>query len=77
MKITENSYQFAKKWYDPNEIHRSILSRQKEVPTNVTSREFAEFLSEISQLAMMKGAQLAIEEIKQMIKEGRALGPDE
>lgn len=70
MKITENAYQFAKQWYDYDEIHRCILSKQVEIPKDISSREFAEYITDISRLAMMKGAQLAIDEMKQMLKDG-------
>ncbi len=64
--IVQHPYQFACEWYRPDDIHRSILSTQNSLglkqspPSDVFSREFAEFLADQYRLAMTKGAELAI-----------------
>jgi hypothetical protein len=68
--ITQHPYQFACQWYKAEEIHRSILSTQNSLglkrspPGDVFSQEFAEFLAEEYRLAMTKGAELAIAEMR-------------
>ena len=62
-------WQIACKWYDADEIHRSILGHQRRaalgdmmppIPADVTSREFAEWLCNEYRLAMAKGIQLTM-----------------
>lgn len=59
-------WEFASEWYQPDEIHRSINQlrnpltgdRSKQIPEDVTSREFAEWLTNQYRLAMCKGIQI-------------------
>lgn len=68
--IVQHPYQFACEWYRPEDIHRSILSTRNSLgvkqspPSDVFSREFAEFLADQYRLAMTKGAELAISEME-------------
>ncbi len=68
--IVQHPYQFACEWNKPEDIHRSILSTQNSLglkqspPSDVFSREFAEFLADQYRLAMTKGAELAIAEMR-------------
>jgi hypothetical protein len=72
--IVSNPWQFACQWYDIDGIHRSITRSQllrslgdlPPVPEDVYSREFAEWLAEQYRLAMRKGAELAIAEMRAM-----------
>ena len=71
--ITENTWRFACQWYGENEIFEAInraptlkqVGCLPKIPTDVTSREFAAWLTEQYRLAMTKGAELAIAEMKQ------------
>lgn len=70
--IIHSPYRFACDWYDVESIHRSINARHSQagndhekIPIDVCSLEFAEWLAEQYRLAMAKGAQLAIEELRQ------------
>jgi hypothetical protein len=59
-------WEIACEWYDTDQIHDSILRRQNpvfgemhdKIPTLVTSREFAEWMTKQYRLAMAKGVQL-------------------
>jgi hypothetical protein len=57
-------WDFACGWYTVDEIHRSILSRHKsgfvktEIPSDIESREFADWLTEQYRLAMWKGIEV-------------------
>lgn len=72
LKITKNPYAFACQWYQPAEIHRCInrsptlqqLGYLEPIPEDTKSMEFAEWLAGQYRLAMAKGAELAIEELK-------------
>lgn len=72
MTIVENPWEFACKWYDVDGIHRSITRAERQrqlgdlppVPTDVYSREFAEWLADQYRLAMRKGAELATAELR-------------
>ena len=62
--ITKNPWLFACAWYKVEDIHRGITTaKDLVIPTDVKSREFAEFLTEEYRLAMRKGAELAISEM--------------
>jgi hypothetical protein len=68
--ITKNPWLFACQWYKVDDVHSSItragLSTFGEpipVQKDVSSREFAEFLTDQYRLAMRKGAELAISEM--------------
>lgn len=56
--------QIASEWYTVDEVHRCLLAVAPErvmseaVPIDVTSREFAEWLTNQYRLAMAKGIQL-------------------
>lgn len=55
--------EFAKQWYDPKEIHRCINnpptdSFGHQIPKDTKSLEFAEWLAEQYQLAMIKGMEI-------------------
>lgn len=66
--IIDHPWDFACKWYDVDGIHRSITRSETNrqlgdlppIPTDVYSREFAEWLADQYRLAMRKGAELAI-----------------
>jgi hypothetical protein len=65
--IVSHPWDFACKWYRADDIYRTINcgNRVKPVvPTDVTSREFAEWLANEYRLAMRKGAELATEEMQ-------------
>jgi hypothetical protein len=57
-------WDFACGWYTVDEIHRSILSRHKsgfvktEIPSDIESRDFADWLTEQYRLAMWKGIEV-------------------
>ena len=70
MRITENSLKFARDWYNPAGIHHAInnprpgsLAEPNEIPTDHKSMEFAQWLAEQYQLAMVIGAELVKEEM--------------
>lgn len=77
-----NAFQFASNWYHPDEIYRSIqrsvntprADRYQNIPHDVHSREFAEWLTNEYRLAMAKGIEIgqrdASEEIDRL-KAGR------
>lgn len=75
--IVGHPWEFARKWYDVDEIHRSLTRAESmrqlgdlpPVPTDVYSREFAEWLAEQYRLAMLKGAELTAYEMKNRIRE--------
>lgn len=79
--IVRNPYEFSRAWYNVDEIHRSINRKNIEkqlgdldpVPSDVTSRDFAEWMAGQYRLAMMKGASLAISEMMNNIREQHAL----
>jgi hypothetical protein len=72
--IVENSWEFARQWYGVDEIHTAINRERRdvgsipEVPADVKSRAFAEWLAEQYRLAMRKGAELAIAEMRTKVK---------
>lgn len=59
-------WDFACGWYQPDEIYRAINrlrepltgDRSKQIPEDVTSREFAEWLTHQYRLAMNKGIEI-------------------
>lgn len=71
-KITDGPWAFACQWYKVEDIHRNITQVRYAVgvgdldcvPPDVSSLEFAEWLTEQYRLAMCKGAQLAIKEMQ-------------
>jgi len=75
VSIVEKPWVFACAWYGVDEIHRSINRSEAQrqlgylpaVPTDVYSREFAEWLAEQYRLAMRKGAELATSEMQDRI----------
>jgi hypothetical protein len=62
-------WEFACDWYQPDEIHRTLNRRRdpltgnisEQIPEDVTSREFAEWLTDQYRLAMNKGIQIGRE----------------
>jgi len=72
--IVRRPWDFVCKWYGVDEIHNSITRSRllrsvgdlPQVPEDVYSREFAEFLTEQYRLAMRKGAELAVAEMRSM-----------
>ena len=69
--IVDKPYEFACQWYDVDDIHRCITSKLNpvfggtvDIPKDTTSREFAEWLAGEYRLAMRKGAELAIAELR-------------
>lgn len=72
--IVKHPWQFACQWYDVDGIHRSITRSRllrsigdvPPVPEDVYSIEFAEWLAEQYRLAMRKGAELAVLEMRSM-----------
>lgn len=77
LSIIRTPYQFATQWYDVDGIHRSITRSKQmrsvgdlpEVPEDVYSREFAEWLAGQYRLAMLKGAELAKQELEKANKQ--------
>ncbi len=70
MRITEQSMQFACNWYKPECIYHAInnprpgsFAERLQIPSDHHSMEFAQWLAEQYQLAMVKGAELAKEEM--------------
>jgi hypothetical protein len=69
--IVRRPWEFACQWYGVDEIHHSINREQRlkqigdvpAVPSDVTSRKFAEWLTEQYRLAMRKGAELSTREL--------------
>jgi len=61
-----SSWQFACDWYVADDIFRSISrhrdpltgDKNKQIPSDVTSREFAEWLTHEYRLAMNKGIEI-------------------
>lgn len=51
-------WEFAEEWYNVDDIERAINTTVN-VPVDVASREFAEWLARQYRLAMCKGMQLA------------------
>lgn len=64
--IVRRPWEFACQWYDVESIHHAISHDKSIVPADVYSREFAEFLTEQYRLAMRKGAELAVAEMRSM-----------
>lgn len=69
--IVRRPWEFACQWYDVDDIHRCITQKltpafggEIDIPNNVASREFAEWLADQYRLAMRKGAELAVQEMK-------------
>lgn len=66
--IVNHPLEFAKRWYKVDEIYYGISElfecNSKLVPLDVRSVEFAVWLTRQYQLAMVRGAQLAIEEMR-------------
>lgn len=74
--IVHRPWDFACQWYDVDDIHRCITSKLDpafggtvDIPKDVTSREFAEWLAGEYRLAMRKGAELATREMQDRIDE--------
>jgi hypothetical protein len=71
--IVRRPWAFACKWYSVDEVFNAINRENRfrqvgdvpKVPADVTSREFAEWLTGQYRLAMRKGAELAVSEMKQ------------
>ena len=59
--ITNNPWLFACEWYKIEHVHKKI-----NIPVDVKSREFAEWLTNEYWLAMQKGAELAISEMMEV-----------
>ena len=59
-----SAIQFANEWYKPEEIFNSINTRNGrcEIPHDVHSREFADWLCAQYRLAMAKGIQIGREQ---------------
>ena len=72
LSISDYPYEFARKWYDADNIHRSITRAEKyrsfgdlpAIPTDPYSVAFAEWLAEQYCLAMAKGAELCKREMQ-------------
>ena len=70
VSIINHTWEFVCKWYDVDGIHRSIIQKEKQlgclepIPKDVQSREFAEWLANQYRLAMAKGVQLAVAEMR-------------
>lgn len=72
--IVRRPWEFACQWYDVDGIHRSITRSRllrsigdlPAVPEDVYSRDFAEWLADQYRLAMRKGAELAVAEMRSM-----------
>lgn len=70
--IVRRPWEFVCQWYGVDEIHHAINREQRlkqigdapVVPSDVTSREFAEWLADQYRLAMRKGAELAVAEMR-------------
>ena len=62
--VVRRPWEFACAWYDVESIHHGINHDKSIVPADVYSREFAEFLAEQYRLAMVKGAELAVAEMR-------------
>lgn len=63
-------WEFACEWYQPDEIARVIEARGRSspfenarIPTDIYSREFAEWMTEQYRLAMTKGIQIGLQSI--------------
>jgi hypothetical protein len=62
----KSAWDFACGWYTVDEIHRSIQNRHKsgfvktEIPADIESRDFADWLTEQYRLAMTKGIEIGI-----------------
>lgn len=72
--IVENPMEFARQWYDVDDIHRCITDKLNPafgtavgIPKLTLSREFAEWLAGEYRLAMCKGVQLSVGELRQAI----------
>lgn len=71
LKITDNTWTFVCDWYKVEEIRRCInrkIESGEAVVPDPTSIEFAEWLTEQYRLAMARGATLAIEEMREKLK---------
>lgn len=74
--IIDQTWKFACEWYGVEEIHRSItrsnlcrsLGDMQPIPTDVYSREFAEWLADQYRLAMRKGVELAVSEMEKKLQ---------
>jgi hypothetical protein len=69
--IVRRPWELACQWYDVDDIHRCITQKltpafggEIDIPNDVASREFAEWLADQYRLAMRKGAELAVQEMK-------------
>lgn len=75
--IVQNPFEFARRWYDVGSIHRSLTrpeSRRETgnvpaIPNDVYSLEFAEWLAGQYRLAMAKGAEIAVAEMREAAKQ--------
>lgn len=71
LKITDNTWTFVCDWYKVEEIRRCInrkIESGEAVVPDPKSIEFAEWLTEQYRLAMARGATLAIEEMREKLK---------
>ena len=73
--IVRRPWEFACQWYDVDDIHRCITQKLQpafggniDIPSDVASREFAEWLADQYRLAMRKGAELATNEMRDAIE---------
>lgn len=65
--IVDNPAEFARRWYKVDEIYYGLLTGGElvaPVPDDTRSIEFARWLAGEYQLAMVKGAQLAVDEVR-------------
>jgi len=59
----ETPWEFAEKWYSTDSIHRELCRKSRdEIPNDITSYEFAEWLTLQYRLAMSKGIQIGREQ---------------
>lgn len=76
--IVQNPFEFARRWYDVDSIYRGLVrleptfqigKKTPAIPSDVRSREFAEWLAGQYRLAMAKGAELAVAEMREAAKQ--------
>ncbi len=58
--ISETPFEFAEKWYSVPQTH-NYMTTHEDVPTDVRSLEFAEWLTTNMRLAMAKGINIGVE----------------
>jgi hypothetical protein len=73
LSATQSPWRFACRWYDAEQIHATILSQRRsssgrygDIPTDVHSRAFAEWLTNQYRLAMCKGIEIAKRELEEV-----------